>query len=107
MDTACAEGWRKALDAIAARPFATLLPGHGDPMSKADFLAWRSAFGNLLDCAASDRGRDACIAGWKRDAGRFIAADEQSRVAAMVGYYLDSRLRASPEERLRYCRPLV
>ena len=107
MDTACPEGWRKALDAIAARPFATLLPGHGDPMTKSDFLAWRGAFGNLLDCAASDRGRDACIAGWKRDAGRFIAADEQGRVAAMVGYYLDSRLRASPEERLRYCKALI
>ena len=32
-------------------------------------LAWRTAYGNLLDCAASDRPRDDCIGGWRRDAG--------------------------------------
>ena len=38
MDTACAEGWRRALDAIAATPFTTLIPGHGDPMTHEQFL---------------------------------------------------------------------
>jgi glyoxylase-like metal-dependent hydrolase (beta-lactamase superfamily II) len=103
MDTACAEGWRKALDAIAARPFETLIPGHGAPMTRAQFMTWRSAYSNLLDCAASDRSRDACIAGWKTDAAIFVP-DGESRIDAMVGYYIDSRLRAAPEERLRYCK---
>jgi len=57
MDTACPEGWRRALDEIAATPFTTLIPGHGDPMSRDQFLAWRSAFNNLLDCGASRSGR--------------------------------------------------
>src|SRR3954470_3480762 len=41
MDTACPGGWSKALDEIAATPFTTLIPGHGDVMNRADFLTWR------------------------------------------------------------------
>jgi glyoxylase-like metal-dependent hydrolase (beta-lactamase superfamily II) len=105
LDTACAEGWRKALDAIAARPFETLIPGHGDPMTKPRFLLWRAAFGNLLDCAASDAGNAACIAGWKRDAAGFFPPGDR-RVDSLLAHYLDTRLRAAPEQRLRYCKPL-
>jgi glyoxylase-like metal-dependent hydrolase (beta-lactamase superfamily II) len=106
MDTACAEGWRHALDRIAATPFTTLIPGHGEPMSHVQFLVWRTAFGNLLDCGASDRPRAECIAGWRRDAAIFMRAGRERLVDGMVGYYLDSRLRAAPEQRLHYCRPL-
>ena len=106
MDTACPEGWRRALDALAARPFTTLIPGHGEPMTRAQFLVWRTAFGNLLDCGASDRPRADCIAGWRRDAAIFMRPGRERLVASMVGYYLDSRLRAAPEERQHYCRPL-
>ncbi len=104
-DTGCPEGWRKALGEIAATPFATLIPGHGEPMSRPQFLQWRTAFDNLLDCAASTRSKAACVEGWKRDAAIFIPAGE-GRIDSMVGYYLDSRLRAAPAERNKYCRPL-
>jgi glyoxylase-like metal-dependent hydrolase (beta-lactamase superfamily II) len=104
-DTGCPEGWRKALGEIAATPFATLIPGHGEPMTRPQFLQWRTAFDNLLDCAASARAKEACVAGWKRDAAAFIPAADR-RVDSMVGYYLDSRLRVPAEERTRYCRPL-
>jgi glyoxylase-like metal-dependent hydrolase (beta-lactamase superfamily II) len=103
MDTACAEGWRNALDAIAEVPFETLIPGHGEPMSRLQFGQWHHAFDTLLDCAASDAPRDDCIAGWRRDAAEFIPPDE-TRVDEMVGYYIDTRLRAEPAERLRYCK---
>ncbi|MEX2124781.1 MAG: MBL fold metallo-hydrolase [Woeseia sp.] len=102
MDTTCAEGWRKALDEISATPFETLIPGHGDPMTRALFMQWRGAFTNLLDCAAGDSSKETCIAGWSRDAADFIPAGE-TRVDGMVGYYIDTRLRAEPGERLRYC----
>jgi hypothetical protein len=105
LDTACPVGWRKALDAIAARRFAILIPGHGAPMSRARFLVWRKAFGNLLDCAASDRTREECISGWKTDAAAFIPRGER-RIDEMIAYYIDTRLRAAPEERNRFCRPL-
>ncbi|WP_114953164.1 MBL fold metallo-hydrolase [Sphingosinicella terrae] len=104
MDTACPEGWREALATVAATPFTTLVPGHGEPMDRAAFAAWRSAFDNLLDCAASDRAKDACVAGWRRDAARFIAPGREAMIDEMTGYYLETRLRAAPEERQRHCR---
>jgi glyoxylase-like metal-dependent hydrolase (beta-lactamase superfamily II) len=104
MDTACADGWRRALDRLAATRFTTLIPGHGAPMDRTQFLAWRTAFDNLLDCAASDRSRADCIAGWRRDAAAFIAPGREALIDEMTGYYLDTRLRAAPEERDRYCR---
>lgn len=104
-DTGCPQGWRKALGEIAATPFATLIPGHGAPMSRPQFLQWRTAFDNLLDCADSSQAKEACVAGWKRDAAAFIPAGE-GPVESMVGYYLDTRLRASPAEREKYCRSL-
>ena len=105
MDTACPEGWRRALDEVAATPFDLLIPGHGDPMNRAQFLAWRTAFGTLLDCGASERSRQDCIDGWRRDAAIFIPDRDGQRIGAMVGYYLDTRLRAAPDERNRYCSP--
>jgi len=106
MDTACPESWRRALDTLAAKPFATLIPGHGDPMARDRFLVWRTAFGSLVDCGASTRPRADCIAGWRRDAAIFMRPGRERMVDEMVGYYVDSRLRAAPEERDHYCRPL-
>ena len=102
-DTACAQGWRRALDAIASTPFTTLIPGHGAAMNREQFLAWRTAFDNLIDCAASDAARETCIAGWRHDAGRFIGAGREALIDEMTGYYLDFRLRAPPEQRPLYC----
>ncbi|MGZ8284595.1 MAG: MBL fold metallo-hydrolase [Allosphingosinicella sp.] len=104
-DTGCPDGWRKALGEIAATRFETLIPGHGEPMTRPQFLQWRRAFDNLLDCAASTRAKEACVAGWERDAAAFIPAGDR-RVDGMIGYYLDTRLRAAPGQRDRFCRPL-
>ena len=104
-DTGCPEGWREALTALAETPFDTLVPGHGAPMTRPQFLQWRTAFGNLLDCAVTDKAKEACVAGWKSDAAAFIPARDR-RIDGMVGYYLDTRLRAPHAEREKYCRPL-
>lgn len=104
LDTACAEGWRKALNEIAKVKFATLIPGHGDPMTKVEFFSWKRAFDNLLDCANGKQAKAVCIAGWKRDAAAFIPQGE-TRPDGLIGYYIDSRLRAPEEERTRYCEP--
>jgi glyoxylase-like metal-dependent hydrolase (beta-lactamase superfamily II) len=103
MDTACAEGWRRALREIAATPFTTLVPGHGAPMSRADFIAWRSAFDAFVDCGQSDRPRADCVAGWRRDAARFIPAGSEALIDSLAGFYIESRLRAAPPENARYC----
>lgn len=104
MDTACPEGWKQALDAIAETPFTTLIPGHGAPMDRPAFMTWRAAYNAFVDCGQSDRPRAECVAGWRRDAARFIPAGSEALVERLAGYYLDSRLRASPGERGRYCR---
>ncbi|HEX8574436.1 MAG TPA: MBL fold metallo-hydrolase [Allosphingosinicella sp.] len=104
-DTGCPEGWREALTALAQTPFDTLVPGHGAPMARPQFLQWRTAFGNLLDCAATDKAKAECVAGWKRDASTFIPAGDR-RIDGMIGDYLDTRLRAPYREREKFCRPL-
>jgi glyoxylase-like metal-dependent hydrolase (beta-lactamase superfamily II) len=103
LDTACPEGWRKALGEIAAVRFTTLIPGHGDPMTRARFESWRAAYGSLLDCAASDAARDTCVTGWITAAAAFIPSGAEKRVAGMVGYYLDTRLRAPKAQARKYC----
>src|SRR4051812_25205852 len=96
MAPACPQGWRRALDRIAALPFATLIPGHGEPMSRVQFLAWRRAYDNFVDCGASERPRADCIGGWRRDAAQFIPAGRGAIIDQLAGYYLDTRLRSAP-----------
>lgn len=102
LDTACPDGWRRALDEIARRPFATLFPGHGDPMSRAQFDRWRSAFANLLDCTASARSDPECKAGWMRDAAPFLQGEDPARIGSLLDYYLKTRLRPAAARR-EYC----
>lgn len=105
LDTACADGWANALDEIAKTPFRTLIPGHGEPMRRADFLQWRRAYDALLLCGRSNAPEAQCIDGWKRDAARFIDAAHEQYVDQALSYYIKERLRA-PEQQVRYCRPL-
>ena len=106
MDTACVEGWLTALDAIEQVPFQTLVPGHGDPMSRGDFAQWKTAFRNLVDCSAGTATKEECIAGWNRDAARFVAPLAPRKVDPLIDYYIDTRLRSSPEEQRKFCRPV-
>jgi len=106
MDTACAEGWSHALDGIAKLHFTTLIPGHGDPMTRADFLQWRTAYDNFVDCGHSTRPAKECVEGWSREAAKFIDAAHKDYAKGAAGYYLQTRLRSSPDEQQRYCRPL-
>lgn len=106
MDTACADGWQKALDEVEATPFVTLIPGHGEPMDRTAFLRWKSAFDNFVECGQSTRAKEECVAGWKQDASQFIDAAHAEYVGEAAAYYIDTRLRSSAEEQQKYCRPL-
>ena len=107
MDTACAEGWSKALGEVAKVPFRLLVPGHGPLMTRADFSAWRTAYDNFVACGHSKADKKECIDGWSRDAARFIDAEHRDYAREAADYYLSTRLRSSPEEQQRYCRPLT
>jgi len=106
MDTACADGWSRALDQIAAVPFRTLIPGHGEPMSRADFFTWRKAYSDFVACGRSSVDKNQCVDGWARDAARFIDREHRDYGREAAAYYLDTRLRSSREEQLKYCKPL-
>ena len=96
LDTACVRGWRAALAGIWATPFRIALPGHGAPMTRLQFATWRTAFSNLVDCAASARGKSECAAGWTAGTAGLRGADpaqaRQSR--GMAEYYVQDVLRA-------------
>lgn len=105
LDTACAPRWRAALAELdAAVPFETLIPGHGAPMSRADFATWRGAFGGLLDCAADATKTDAsCADGWIARLGPLLAPAEHARTRSMLEYYLGEHLRAPAAQRDQFC----
>lgn len=105
MDTACPDGWRKALNEVAATAFTTLIPGHGAPMNRTQFGQWKLAYDNFVDCGHSARAVGECVAGWKSDAAPFIDAQHDRYAAQAAAYYLETRLRSSPAEQQKYCRP--
>lgn len=98
LDTACVSGWKRALAEIDAVPFTTLVPGHGDPMTRGQFHQWRRAFTNFVDCKGP---KEQCIAGWKSDAAQFIAPLGKRNIDGLLGYYVEARLRGA--DRDKYC----
>lgn len=97
-DTGCPIGWRAALEAIAAKPFDQLIPGHGFIMDRGEFQAYLTAFENLVACAEENEGR-VCAQRWMDDAdallskaaGEDYADRDYARAAAT--YYVDRILR--------------
>jgi glyoxylase-like metal-dependent hydrolase (beta-lactamase superfamily II) len=106
MDSACPDGWAKALDEVEKVPFQTLIPGHGAPMTRADFGQWKLAYNNLVKCGRSSADKATCAAGWKRDAARFIDEAHRDYAGEAADYYITTRLRSSPEEQQKFCKPL-
>ena len=102
-DTACAAGWRDALARLDALPFDTLVPGHGAPMTHAQFTVWRGAFDRLLACAAGSADAAACKSGWLHDAGPLIPQSDVTLTKTLLDYYIPQVLRAPAARRDRYC----
>ena len=75
-------------------------------MTRADFLQWKTAYDNLLTCGRSSADKASCVAGWQKDAAKFIDEAHAKYVPAAAAYYIDTRLRSSPEEQQKFCKPL-
>ncbi|MCC6989653.1 MAG: MBL fold metallo-hydrolase [Acidobacteria bacterium] len=89
-ETACPARWAAALDEVWATPFTLAVPGHGAPMTRAQFDAYRTAFQNFRACASGDTAPTACAAGWTRDIGQFLTSDAERREATgYAGYYVE------------------
>ena len=96
LDTACPARWRASLDGLAAVPFRTLVPGHGAPMTRGQYQAYRDAFARLLDCAAGKAAAPVCVAGWRKDAGPLLADSDPGQIDSMLDYYVTQVLRGDP-----------
>jgi len=102
-DTACAEQWRAALARLDALPYELVLPGHGPPLTRAEFGRYRHALERLIDCAAGDQASAACAAGWVADLGPLLPAAQQRAATGMLQHYFATNLRAEGAARRRYC----
>ena len=96
LDTACPEGWQAALRQVAATPFELALPGHGGPLTRAQFLLYQTAFEAFISCSNSVRPEDECATVWADSIRTLLADDppEQQRARGMAAYYVGV-LRAS------------
>ena len=106
MDTACPDGWLKALAEIERVPFDTLIPGHGPAMGRSEFIHWKKAFTDFVACGRSTADKEECIAGWETGAARFIDEAHRGYVRSAADYYITTRLRSSADEQQTYCKPL-
>lgn len=89
-ETACPEQWRAELDAVWRTPFRIAIPGHGEPMNRAQFDLYRTAFGAFIDCVSSPAPAAQCAADWTTHIAPFIADDERAQRMApqMAEYYV-------------------
>ena len=89
-ETACPDRWRASLDEVWATPFETAIPGHGRPMTRAQFDAYRQSFGTFVSCVRSETAPAQCAAGWADGIGSLIGDDAARRkaVAANAEYYV-------------------
>lgn len=99
-ESACPSRWRNSLAHLEKVPFEWLVPGHGAPMKRRAFTAYRKAFSNLLDCAAGNATKNACIDGWINDASVVIDSKDVSYARTLIGYYIENYL-SHPTERIR------
>ena len=106
-DTACSTGWLAAFEAIEAKPYERVVPGHGFLMDRDEFRSYRTAFENLVTCAQEHPGA-VCAEGWLAHAGPLLdkAAGkdfgDQEYAKAAVEYYVDEILR-SEAKRAEFC----
>jgi len=84
-ETACPAAWQKSLDAVWETPFRIAIPGHGEPMDRAQFDAYRGAFNRFMDCVEGDSAASQCAATWTDGIARFLETGESARKQA-YGY---------------------
>jgi glyoxylase-like metal-dependent hydrolase (beta-lactamase superfamily II) len=103
LDTACPQGWKAALDEVAATPFEVAIPGHGAPMTRAQFLLYQAAFEAFIGCSATTVAGDDCAGRWTESIRPLLGDDplEHERARGMAAYYVDV-LRANGG-RSRHC----
>jgi glyoxylase-like metal-dependent hydrolase (beta-lactamase superfamily II) len=103
LDTACPDGWKAALAQVAETPFLKAVPGHGAPMTQAQFGLYRRSFEAFIDCSATAAPKEECAARWADAVQPLLASDplERQSANATAAYYVEM-LRANGG-RSKYC----
>jgi glyoxylase-like metal-dependent hydrolase (beta-lactamase superfamily II) len=100
LDTACPSRWGDAIDRLRDAEFDLLVPGHGAPMTRRQFVTYVSAFRSLLRCAAAESPKEACIDGWLTAVSPLESSRrDEAFLRSVTGYYVD--LLRSGSERLK------
>jgi glyoxylase-like metal-dependent hydrolase (beta-lactamase superfamily II) len=100
LDTACPQGWKKALAEVATRPFTTAIPGHGPVLTRAQFSVYRSGFEHFIQCS---RTKEECAAEWVGAVRPLLrASDAEEQSAQQSAEYYLAMLRSNGG-RSRYC----
>jgi glyoxylase-like metal-dependent hydrolase (beta-lactamase superfamily II) len=95
-ETACPDRWASSLNDVWATPFTTAVPGHGPPMSRAEFDTYRQAFGEFVACVRSETAAPECAATWTDGIAPLLGDDPERRKAVTgnasyyVGYLRDN-----------------
>src|SRR5687767_1604257 len=89
-ETACPERWRASLDEVWATPFETAVPGHGRPMTRAQFDTYRQAYGAFISCVQSSNAPGQCSKAWVDGVGSLVGDDPERRraIASNADYYV-------------------
>ncbi|MHB0971808.1 MAG: MBL fold metallo-hydrolase [Thermoanaerobaculia bacterium] len=103
LDTACPARWKAALDRISRVQFRYLVPGHGPVIDPLTFEHYRSAFGHLLDCGASEKEPSACAERWLRDVGDLVPESDHAFTTQMIEYYVTNHLRGDAGRNAKLC----
>lgn len=89
-ETACPDRWTATLDEVWATPFETAVPGHGAPLTRGQFDAYRTSLKAFVACARSERPGPECGAEWVTNLSSLIGDDAARRkaIAANLEYYV-------------------
>ncbi len=104
LDTACPRRWKEALERLAKTDFELLIPGHGAPLTRRQFLAYQHAFNQLLDCASGESAKGKCIEGWTAGVAALTGEADPQFVTALMNYYVDV-LKRDSKEIANLCEP--
>ena len=90
-ETACPDRWKASLDEVWATTFETAIPGHGRPMTRAQFDTYRQSFGAFVSCMRTDAPSAQCSDGWVKGMASLIGDDPDRRkaIASNMDYYVD------------------
>jgi len=89
-ETACPARWQAALDEVWGVPFRAAVPGHGAPMTRDDFDAYRRAFAAFRTCVGGQDTASVCAEGWARGVASLLSGEADRKQAIEYGaYYVD------------------